>query len=390
MAPPAPISGPAAREAPSARRWVLLLGVVAAVAVAALGLFVSHRAPSPSESAKMSAREIPEIPEIEGLGELDPRFAAALTEAVAAIRRQPGNGALFGRLGMLYHAHKYYAAARRAYEIAGELEPESADWPYYVALLASGRGETELATSSLRRVLELEPDNLAARLRLGNLLFGDDQLEAAAELYRELSRQAPEAPWGWVGQAKVLRRQGDLTGAQRLLEQAVALAPEDREGTYLLAMVYRERGEIARSAPLLAGVDERVRAWPPDPRMERIEEGRRDLQSLVKEANALLADGNTAAAETLYREVLKSEAGHFDALFNLGVLYGRTGRYAQAEEVLKAAIHSKPDDAQAHYVLAMAYASQRRFEEAGAELERVLELDPEHEEARAVLNAATP
>jgi tetratricopeptide (TPR) repeat protein len=209
-------------------------------------------------------------------------------------------------------------------------------------------------------------------------------------MYATLIVQAPNDSWGYLGRGKVARRRGRLEEAAELLEQAVARAPDDREGSYLLAMTDRELGRDDTARRHLERLDRKSRAWPPDPLMELIRTGRQDLQSLVQMANRMLAQGDAEGAEALYRTVLDSEPTHFDALFNLGIVQRQEGRLAEAEASFQAAIRSRPDDAETHFALAVTYASRQQLEKAADEIATVLRLDPQHAGARAVLAGRTP
>lgn len=343
-----------------------------------------------AETSSPEQVSLQEIPRIDNLTALDPRLLRAVQTAVATIERDRTDGEGFGRLGQLYHSHKYFNLARRCYESAHGLTPGKADWPYYLGALATGRGLTEAATDFLRQALRLEPDYLPTYLRLGNILLADGRLEDAEAMYTELIARAPNGPWGYLGRAKVERRRGRLQDAADLLEQSLARAPEDREGAYLLAMTYRELGRTAAALPHLNDIERKARSWPPDPLMDIIRHGRKDLQSLIKTANRLLDEGQADAAAKLYRSVLADDAGHFDALYNLGVISGRQGHFAEAQQSLEEAIRSRPDDADAHFALAIAYASGQQFEKADAMIETVLRLDPEHEGARQAVAARIP
>jgi tetratricopeptide (TPR) repeat protein len=340
----------------------------------------------PRSSSGVAAPAAPplEVPVIGELGTLDRAFAAAVEEEVAAVRRDRGNGEAYGRLGRLYHAHGYLVLARRCYEIARRLSPQTAAWPYYLGVLATGRGQTGEAIESLRQALSLDPDYLATYFRLGNLLLADGQLDAAEEMYATLVLRAGEESWGYLGRGKVARRRGRLSEAAELLEQAVARAADDREGAYLLAMTYRELGKQDVARRQLDRLDRKARAWPPDPLVEVIPAGRRDLQPLIQMASRLLADGNAEDAAKLYRAVLDSDPAHFDALYNLGVVYSRQGRWAEAKSSFEAAIRSRPDHADVHFALAVTYASLEQREKAEAEVATVLRLDPEHAGARSL------
>jgi tetratricopeptide (TPR) repeat protein len=332
----------------------------------------------------------PEIPRIEDQAALDPSLVAAVEQRVAAVRRDPANGEAYGDLGRLYHAHGYYDLARRSYEIAERLAPRVAAWPYYLGVLASGRGESAAAIDWLRRSLALDPDYAAAQLRLGNVLFVDGQLEAAEEVYRALVLHAPNQPWGYLGRGKVARRRGRLDEAAELFEQAVARAPGDREGSYLLAMTYRELGRSENARRQLAELEGKARAWPPDPLMELIRTGRQDLQSLLQLANRLFAQGDAEGAASLYRAILAADPEHYDAHYNLGIVQRQQGLLAEAQASFESAIRSRPESAEAHFALAVTYASRQELAKAAEEIETVLRLDPDHEGARAVLAGRTP
>ncbi len=106
-----------------------------------------------------------------------------------------------------------------------------------------------------------------------------------------------------------------------------------------------------------------------------------DLRSLFDQAVALHRGGNFAAAETLYRQILRADAGSFPALHMLGYLEAQRGRYDEAIALLRKAVRAKPDDitARAHYAHALMAA--RRFDEALDAYDRVLAREPDHFEA---------
>jgi tetratricopeptide (TPR) repeat protein len=386
---PAPLPPPP--PAPPARRRAALVLALGAplLAAAALGvaLLVSNEKDAPASAPPAAP---PEIPQIEERAGLDPSLVAAVESKIAAVERDAANAEAWGDLGRLYHAHGYYDLARRSYEIAERLAPRVAAWPYYLGVLASGRGESKTAIDALGRALALDGNYPATQLRLGNLLFTDGQLEAAERRYGALVLQAPDQAWGYLGRGKVARRQGRLEEAAELLEQAVARAPEDREGSYLLAMTYRELGRSESAQRQLDGLDGKARAWPPDPLMEAIRTGRQDLQSLNRLANRLFAQGDAEGAAAIYRTILTADPEHFDAHYNLGIVQRQQGSLLEAQASFEAAIRSRPESAEAHFALAVTYASRQELAKAADEIAIVLRIDPEHEGARAVLAGRTP
>ncbi len=338
---------------------------------------------APAEHSSLPAAEL--IHRIPNLDDLDPAFAAAVREAVAAVERDPSNGAAVGALGRLYQAHRYVDQARRCYELARQLDPSSPDWPYYLGFLAAGRGASAEAARHFERALELRPSYWAARVRLGNALLAAGDLDGAERAFRAARSAAPGAPWGELGLGKTERRRGRFQEAAERLRAALALDPAHRETRYLLAMTERRLGYAARAEELLAGLESYEVSSLDDPMLETVFELVRDSQSLIRRANQRLAEGDRPAAERLYREVLRLDPDSYDAHLNLGVLHGLADRNREAASALERAVASDPGRADAYALLTIAYIKLGRAEEGLRQLEKALTIDPEHPRALEIL-----
>ena len=360
--------------------WVVAIGasVAIVVLVGLIALVGSPEAPeAPPDSA---ARPNLSIPEIADLDELDPSFAEAVREAVAAVRSDSKRGDLFGELGKVYDAHQYHELARQCYEIAQQLDPGTGDWPYYLAVFAAERGRPEDAARGFRAAANLRPDYAPVYLRLGDALLTQGRLDDAESAYRDLLERDPASGWGHLGLAKIARRRGQPQDAIEELEQASQLEPGNEEITYLMAMTYRQLGRPQEADPLL----EQLRAGTtttrrPDPLMLAMLRKRKDLQSLIQAANRSLENADIDLAESLYRAVLDKDPDHYDALHNLGLVYGRTGRFEEAAKLLQRAVGQRQDSPEAHHTLAMAYASLQQLDRAVAELEHALGIDDQYQ-----------
>ena len=65
-------------------------------------------------------RQLPQI-DLQGV---HPDVAAAIQRATDAVRRRPRSGDAWGQLGMILHAHEYYAEAATCYQLASRLDPQ--------------------------------------------------------------------------------------------------------------------------------------------------------------------------------------------------------------------------------------------------------------------------
>ncbi|MEE2778440.1 MAG: tetratricopeptide repeat protein [Acidobacteriota bacterium] len=330
--------------------------------------------------------EAPVVPTIASLEDLDPGVRDAISRAVAEARATPPEAEVFGELATLYHAHRYVDLARECYSIALRLAPDTPDWAYYLGLLSEERGQLDSAKRFFVMVLDRLPTYTPARFRLGNVLLAGADLEGASRQFTTLQAEDPAEPWGFLGSARIATRRGEPEQAARLLEAAFELDPSVEQVRYLLAAAYRELGRSHEASGLLVDLADGIGpASPPDPFLDRIRGGVRSLGALAAAANDALEVGDLARGEEIYLRVLRLEPDHFDALFNLGVLYGRQSRYAVAAQHLSRAVESRPDDANAHFALAISLGSLDRFDEASAQLRTVLRLDPDHVGARDLL-----
>ena len=328
-----------------------------------------------------------EVPQIANLDALDPGMAGAVREAVASVRRDPGDAAAYGHLGLVYHAHDYVELARQCYERAHRLAPQVADWPYYLGFFAAGRGETQEAIRYFEKVIELRSDYLPAYFRLGNVLLAEGRLDEAQAAYRTMVTKAPREPWAYVGLGKAAGRQDRFEEAANQLRKALNLDPENRETLYLLAMAHAELGQEERASELLRGIEGSEVSPIADPMLERALRQTRDLQAQIAVANGLVAEKRYSAAEAIYRRVLDLDPELFDVHLDLGVLFGLTGRNEEAERMLTRAVALEPGRADGHTMLAIAYLKTQRPELAFEELQTALELDPNHARAREILTS---
>ena len=92
-------------------------------------------------------------------------------------------------------------------------------------------------------------------------------------------------------------------------------------------------------------------------------------------------DGELAAAEAIWRDILAIDRQHGDALHHLGTLLHQLGRNDEAAEVFARAVSSKPLAAEVHFAHALALQEIGKLDEAGASYERALALKPDYPEA---------
>jgi protein O-GlcNAc transferase len=105
------------------------------------------------------------------------------------------------------------------------------------------------------------------------------------------------------------------------------------------------------------------------------------LQSRFRQGLALHRQGDLAAGERIYEEILDQQPQHFDAQHMLGVIALQTRRTEQGIELIRKAIGLNEKVAAAHNNLGKALLDLKRPEEALASFDNAVALDPAFAEA---------
>jgi len=366
--------------------WLVVTLGLALVALIGWGLVSWRDVKSGGDPAVPGEAGAPDIPRVDDLTTLDPLVAAAIRDAIARLEQEPASAARWGELGIVYNAHRYYALAERCYAEAARLDAASAEWPHLHGVLAEERGDAAAAASLYRAALERAPDDVAARYRLGGVLLEMGSVDDAERAFAQLDRARPGDPWGALGLGRVALRRGEHAEAVRQLERVLASDPRNDQAAYLLASAYRELGKTDEARGLAERAREGVRPRaPPDPYVDRVRGAMRNLQTMVSAADRALEQGDAATAEATYLQVLAVDAANYDALYKLGMLYGRNRRYSEALPLLERAVEARPASSEPRMLLALALISLDRPDAAAAQLRELIARDPENGVARAFL-----
>ncbi len=111
------------------------------------------------------------------------------------------------------------------------------------------------------------------------------------------------------------------------------------------------------------------------------------VQAKFRQAMALHSQGQLAGAERIYRDVLRQQPQHFDALHMLGVIALQTGHAEQAANLIRNAIALNADVAAAHYNLGKTLTTLGASEEALASYQRAIALKPDYARPTATVRA---
>lgn len=363
----------------------------------------------------------------------DPESAAAEWEALLVER--PDSLALHMKLAYAEAERGRPSDAVRLLTRALEIAPEEAAVHLQLAELHRAAGDAAVAERHAARAVALAPNDARAHALLAEVLGDSGRLEEAAEA-RELAASLdpavvePErnlsverylsaavvraarvsgsraaADLGHYVRALELRRTGDLGGAARELERALAAGEDATEVRQALAELRLLRGENLAAA---AAYERLVRDRPESPKLwnekgvalhreghlaEAQEAYRRAVATDPSYALAwsnlgvALAQRGDGGAERAFRKAAEGEAPA-EVLWNLALHLGRQGRWVEAVEACRAALDEDDEVAEGWTRLGGALLQAGETGAAREALLRAVELDPDAAESRYQLGFA--
>jgi tetratricopeptide (TPR) repeat protein len=230
---------------------------------------------------------------------------------------------------------------------------------------------------------------------------------------QQAQRYPPQDAALWVQEARWSRKEGRLKRSREILLEALSFAPKDREVLHLLAQVEAELGFYAASIGRfmrLIELSHNQENYPIDLYKAQL------AAILESHAQVLLREGEKAAAEACYDQILETYESSFippglempwlhKARFRLqenkkglalacahkalaihpgsvegnaltAYILAQMERYQEASPYIHRALSHDPDASFALYTKACLYAMTGRREEALNDLERALRYDP--------------
>lgn len=245
------------------------------------------------------------------------------------------------------------------------------------------------AREHLKRVLELEPENKAARksleaMSMPRLRRKNDSSPApesassrSSSLNQELLSTKETLAETAVSKALVARgtsmyRQGKNDLAKRFFQQALENCPDSVSAHAALGVVLGTGGDFEGQ------IKEERKALRLDPK---------NASLMCNLAWALAQKGDAREALLNYQKALELSPNLADAQAGQGVLLYRTGKPEAAVAVLKEAVRVNPDQALLRLSLGSVLQSLERHEEASNELLEAMKLAPNNNEVKGRLAA---
>jgi tetratricopeptide (TPR) repeat protein len=217
--------------------------------------------------------------------------------------------------GNRYFVGQKYREAAIQFQNALQANPLFVAAHYQLAQCYLKLGNANGAYQELSRTVDLQPDNLQARIDLGNLLFVGRNFEKARENAQFVLEKDPNEPQAYTLLANVDAQLGNLKDSLEEMQKAIDLSPGHSESYLNLAFL-----QIGAKQP--------------------------------------------AAAEKSFNRAIQLDPKSLPALLELGKFYGQQRRWTEAENQFRSAILIAPDSPAPRTALAALYLVQARRTEA--------------------------
>ncbi|MBI2505308.1 MAG: tetratricopeptide repeat protein [Candidatus Latescibacteria bacterium] len=221
------------------------------------------------------------------------------------------------------------------------------------------QGRLEESAALLKKAVDLEPDNAAARANLGTTFKEMGRFDQAIALYQEILDQHPEQGEMRYNLAKACEEAGQLDQAKA---QYLLIPPQTPHYELVLNSlgVLHQRADRFDSAYFYYS---QVLGESADAQYGR-QNREKLLRELTQRAPLLIEKGQASQVEAWCRQVLAQYPGHQDGLFFLAVGLFAQGRYSESIAVNQQLVALHPDFGEGQLQLANALESGGRPAEA--------------------------
>ena len=315
-----------------------------------------------------------------------------IAEATAAVSEAPKSAQAWGRLGNIYDVHRFFDRALRCYDRASEVDPGDWRWPYFSGIVLR-ETDQRAALQAFSRAVELQSEYAPLQLYLGFGHLLEENIDKAGEHYERALQLDARSVNARIGLARVSLARQDTDRAKELLEEALALAPEEAAVHHHLAYVYGLRGDEAA-----AGLQRRLAetaAVPMQPGdMASFLDPVRDEVTLREGASSNwlltngqrhLAAGRRQEARDAFEALLVANPDSVPGLLASGRLYAAAGDVERALSLVRRAVELAPGDASTHVDLGMVLARGNQLPQAIAAYRQALAIDPNLPDAQSNL-----
>jgi tetratricopeptide (TPR) repeat protein len=285
------------------------------------------------------------------------------------IQQNPGDKSLLARRGELRLLMDDYAGALK--DGLNVLESNQKNFSGYELVAASYQklGQWNKAASYLKKMLELQPDNMKVTYSLATLYQNNNQMQSSFDLMNKLIERYPNESAFYISRASLFLAKGDRQAAKDNFDKAVTVDPNNYTG-------FRERGSFFRnsSSPDLARIDYDKAILLLN---EEIKRNPQNAPLVVDRAEIMEQNGNIQGALNEYENYLKIWPLNYSVLRKTGQIYSSMKRWPLAIDAFTAIIDNFPEDAKTFLSRGLAFQQSGNLPQSLNDINKAVQLSPD-------------
>lgn len=303
-----------------------------------------------------------------------PRLATALVLALSlglvACSSPEEKVASFAKKGQSYLQAADLVKARLEFQNALQIAPNNVPSLFGLAEIAERSSDWNRAYGLLSKVVELDPQNLAAQLKLGKLLLAAGQVDKALSVSEAASKIKPDAADVLALRSAVMFKLGDRKAAVDLANQA--LGHDDRQVDALVVLA---------SDSLLGGEGDGALKY-----LDRaLVNNERDIALQLIKVQALEKMGRLDDAEAIFRKLIGFYPDNKVLRHMLAQFFVMHGKPEKAEGTYRDTVKAHPADAEAKLDLVRFLGQTKGQDAAAKELQDLIKAEPKASELKLML-----
>lgn len=263
--------------------------------------------------------------------------------------------------GAVLVARKNYAESIEAFKRAFQAAPSETQPMVALVRTYILAGKNNEAIAFLNSVVQASPDNVGARLLLGQLQAMKGDQAAATQSFQTVIGRQPKDPVGYVNLANLHIRGKRFAEADQAIAQGLTAVPGDFSLRMTQAGLYELSGRF----------DDAIKLY------EQLLKERPNADVLANNLSSLLSDHRTdkaslARAHELALRFKRSDVPQFKD--TLGWATYKVGKAGEAVQLIEDASKKLPDLPVFRYHLGMSYLAMNKPDAARKELQKALDL----------------
>jgi Flp pilus assembly protein TadD len=293
---------------------------------------------------------------------------------------------------------KDFSTALTLLRKAATLAPEDANVHHYLGYTLLQTEQINEAKKEFETALRLNPESFYTEYFLAFIAFSQGDFNQAARHFDRLIASGHPIYDTYKRSSLAYMHVGNLSKAMTTAQRALQQTPADGSLHFQLAKIYQKIGRDAEAQAEFETSERLNRADRDSIRelhelSEAIEAGQKEraiemrdrmIDQFTGKPELLSSLGILLGDKGLYDEALQPlrlatqlEPNSYEAQFNLGFNLLKLGQYSEAEPSLRKALELRPDSFEANSTLAVLFINQDRSKEAIERLQATHSISPE-------------